>query len=537
MKRFKLFVLFIALTFVGVFSVSAKEVTVCKSGCDYTDFGSANTKVETGSVVKLKEDSVFSPGGAVVIRPDMTLDLGGFTLTVDNTLLGILENNIVITNGTLDLKGSSSIYVLGSAKNGNKKTSLLIDKNLTINSENAEAAIAIIPNGSTGTTVYNTDVDIKGKINSNKFSITIHGDQKAKINAPIVNIYATASLKSKNAPAIYGAGYGTWNIDGGVFEGTEALSVKSGIYNITGGSFIAIGEFVDPAKAYNNGSECTGAAISITKNPNYVGDIEMNISNVEVNSKNGYAIYEAISVDANNKPVASKTAVKTLNVTSGTFSGAKGSISVQNITGFVVGGTYNSNVKKYIANKYIVNNVDNKYVVEENKVVETNNKNVKFESEDAFLNSYKLIVSTKSEEEIKDIASKIKEIYAKNNKLKDANLLALYEIHITDGTEIIPMNNGKFTISIAIDKSLQKYQTYKVIYVDNNGVQETLDAKLVDGKVVFETTHLSTYGIVGYNNVTVTNPNTFDSISIWLIISSFSLVFGIISAYKLKKNA
>ena len=73
------------------------------------------------------------------------------------------------------------------------------------------------------------------------------------------------------------------------------------------------------------------------------------------------------------------------------------------------------------------------------------------------------------------------------------------------------MENGKFTIAISIPESDQKYDTYKVVYFDESGkLVETLDAKLENGKVVFTTTHLSTYGIIGYNNVETNNPNTSD---------------------------
>ena len=90
------------------------------------------------------------------------------------------------------------------------------------------------------------------------------------------------------------------------------------------------------------------------------------------------------------------------------------------------------------------------------------------------------------------------------------------------------LEDGKFTIAIAIPESEQKYDAYKVIYIDEDGkIADTLDAKLVDGKVVFTTSHLSTYGVVGYNNVTETptetkpekNPTTSD-INLALIISA-----------------
>ncbi len=90
-------------------------------------------------------------------------------------------------------------------------------------------------------------------------------------------------------------------------------------------------------------------------------------------------------------------------------------------------------------------------------------------------------------------------------------MIALYDINVVDGTQVVPMEDGEFTISISIPESMQKFDTYKAFYIDNDGkIAETLDAKLENGKVVFTTTHLSTYGVLGYNNVIEENPKTSD---------------------------
>ena len=125
-----------------------------------------------------------------------------------------------------------------------------------------------------------------------------------------------------------------------------------------------------------------------------------------------------------------------------------------------------------------------------------------------------------------------KEILGKfqdNKKVKEVKLINLYEIDVLNGDgRIEKLEDGKFTIAIAIPESEQKYDAYKVIYIDEDGkIADTLDAKLVDGKVVFTTSHLSTYGVVGYNNVTETptetkpekNPGTAD-INLALIIGA-----------------
>ena len=112
------------------------------------------------------------------------------------------------------------------------------------------------------------------------------------------------------------------------------------------------------------------------------------------------------------------------------------------------------------------------------------------------------------------------------NELKELNI------------RIEKLEDGKFTIAIAIPESEQKYDAYKVVYFDEEGnLVETLDAKLENSKVVFTTTHLSTYGVVGYNNVATKNPATND-MNLALILASLGLASAgavLVSRKKLAK--
>ena len=117
-----------------------------------------------------------------------------------------------------------------------------------------------------------------------------------------------------------------------------------------------------------------------------------------------------------------------------------------------------------------------------------------------------------------------------NKEIKDTTLIKIYDIRIMKDREVISIENGKFTIAIAIPESDQKYDNYKVVYFDEEGkLVETLDAKWVNGKLVFTTTHLSTYGLVGNNNVVtevvpeiIENPKTAD-INLSLILALLGL--------------
>lgn len=204
----------------------------------------------------------------------------------------------------------------------------------------------------------------------------------------------------------------------------------------------------------------------------------------------------------------------------------------------IIGGTYNVDVNDYIADTYVAKLVDGKYVVSENKVIETTDEKVSFESEEALPNDFVLVVVEAKEEDAKEAAKEVETEFKDNKKVKDVKLVGLYEIDIKKNDVVQPMEDGKFKISIEIKKDLQKYDAYKVVYINDEGeIEETLDAKLVDGKIVFETTHLSTYGIVGYNNVEVKNPDTGDNLIVFIMMAILGLFVTIFTANKLRKNA
>ena len=166
-------------------------------------------------------------------------------------------------------------------------------------------------------------INVDGTLNSVKdtsgaggHGVYINGNIKdINANSPIINLGPTSKVTSIGN-GIYAAGYAVWNLEGDV-EGSDALSIKSGIFNISGGTYHATGEFADPAEANGNGSENTGAAVSITSNRGYAQNIEVNISGGEFKSDKGYALYEGIATK-DNVPAADESTVK-LNVEDGIF--------------------------------------------------------------------------------------------------------------------------------------------------------------------------------------------------------------------------
>ena len=84
-----------------------------------------------------------------------------------------------------------------------------------------------------------------------------------------------------------------------------------------------------------------------------------------------------------------------------------------------------------------------------------------------------------------------------NKELTDKNVKFIADINVIDkDSRVVAINGIKMKIRIALPEDLTGYDQYEVIYILNGEVKETIPAKIEDGYIVFETNHLSQYGIV-----------------------------------------
>ena len=92
-------------------------------------------------------------------------------------------------------------------------------------------------------------------------------------------------------------------------------------------------------------------------------------------------------------------------------------------------------------------------------------------------------------------------------------------------------------IKIALPEELKGYKKYEVVYILNNEIKETIPATVEDGYIVFETTHLSEYGIVATeksSSSNVENPKTGDNIGVYLVTSLIAVI-GLLTIYRKKQ--
>ena len=122
-----------------------------------------------------------------------------------------------------------------------------------------------------------------------------------------------------------------------------------------------------------------------------------------------------------------------------------------------------------------------------------------------------------------------------NKNLSDNNVKYIIDINVLENGQIIKISDTKMKIKIALPENLKGYKEYKIVYITNDKIKETILATIEDGYIVFETSHLSQYGVVvteQKTNTNIKNPKTSDNIIIYFIIGILSLT----SLFVLKKN-
>lgn len=382
MKNLKYLVFLILSMFVVTANVDAianeTDLLTCLNGTD-------EVCTLTGNLATSSEITLDSNRKVTIDLGDNTLNLGGRINVTDGASLTVKGNGeVVATSSTYMFNvtyGSSLILESGKYTNTTYQSIIVAvtgsstdDTDLPKTTIDVKSGATLVGNygifirNAGNNASYGVVVNFAGKYegitgnngyNDGSIGMTINGGVKATSgNVPVINIMGgniktvegtTGKTNSDDAPAIYAAGYAIWNISDGTLEGSEALGIKSGEFNITGGTLKAYGVYENPAAQYGNGSEATGAAISITGSKGYEGAVKINIANAEVVSKNGNAIYEGISVDKTGNPsIATSSVVDNgIKITSGTFTAADGKEALaieKDEKGFVSGGEFSTDV-------------------------------------------------------------------------------------------------------------------------------------------------------------------------------------------------
>ena len=267
-------------------------------------------------------DNVTSTGDLTLTNGQKAiLNMNGKTVTFTSGKLRLLTSASLTLTGkgalVCQASGTGAISIYG---NETSQIDLLVDSAVTVD---GHYGIALF--GDDGAPACrNVTVTVKGTVKTSEGGTALYVNGTVNdLEGPVPQItLAEGATVEAVSVGIYAAGYAKWTFAGDVTAGDDALSIKCGDITITGGTYMAKGEFNNPADANGNGTENTGAAVSITTNSAYAPKTNVTITGGTFISENGYAFYEGIAKKADGTPAAeASTAV--ISITNGTFTGSK----------------------------------------------------------------------------------------------------------------------------------------------------------------------------------------------------------------------
>ena len=80
--------------------------------------------------------------------------------------------------------------------------------------------------------------------------------------------------------------------------------------------------------------------------------------------------------------------------------------------------------------------------------------------------------------------------------LAKENLKYLLDINLMKNQEIVQVNGCPMRVKLILPDELKDYDSYEVVYVKDGKIMERFKCTVEDGCVIFNTMHLSLYGIV-----------------------------------------
>ena len=316
----------------------------------------ADASTTNPDTIKLLKDTNESN---IVLKKSGVLDLGGHTLDAGATnRWGLRVSNgidVTIKNGTV--KNAYSALSIWGSNDSNNPTKVTVAEDVTF----TESGYGIIFTG------YSQENDFTGKtgyavLNFNGTITTEDGqcpifvmgnlgdnaDAAAAIgeNGNQINIGATACITSEEEGIVLNGMAKLSVLDGAVITGSDAITMKRGYLNITGGTFTGTGDKHIPTDAEHSGAEQSGSAITVSSTYNYSGLIDVKISGGTFNSTNSYGFYAGQSVENGASIAFTNTSFA---ISGGNFSGGEAAVYFADGK-YISGGYFTTDPSAYCVN-------------------------------------------------------------------------------------------------------------------------------------------------------------------------------------------
>ncbi len=317
---------------------------------DSVTISSADRAIQINPLATDDVAKVIMNGGTVQSNGSRTIMLWGNNVK-GATSLEVNDGNII---APISVKNSAAINLGSDNAAGNQ---------VTINGGNISGynGIRLYGNGEEGMTVLTMNDGNVTAVGSGIIQSTTDGTENTTIAIYGGTITAAdqdgQAEVGGDAVAINHSQFGTLIIGkadgtGPTLIGETGVAIKEGIVSINGGKITGNGVYREVPLARNDGTEDTGAAVSITSNDEYPDGTTIVIAGGILESVNGNAFYEGIAEDEDGNKAAATSYVNDLSIVGGNFIGATDKASVlastYEGTGFISGGTFSSDVSEYV---------------------------------------------------------------------------------------------------------------------------------------------------------------------------------------------
>ena len=287
--------------------VLTAKTYVAKIGTQgYETLEAAIAAVADGETVTLLDNvTLDAPMDVQLGSKAVTLDLGGETLTGRTNLK---SGSLTIKNGTVAGGALQALNVYGSATATENYSVLTIADDVTVTAD--VYGVCLFGPTYSAKSGYGAVINIAGTVtttgDSKNGAVFVSGNLGNYVEGDANNVInITGSITSATDAAIALNGLATVNVaEGASVVGNTAIAVKRGTLNVTGGTVRATGDKNYGVASYGNGTEMTGAAISMTDTYNKYGPMSVAVSGGVITSDKADALFKKEGTYANGATIA-----------------------------------------------------------------------------------------------------------------------------------------------------------------------------------------------------------------------------------------
>ena len=295
----------------------------------FMTLSAAISAADDGETIQMQKTYDATNEGTVTFDSgkNVILDLGNNTLTVKR--FNLTHGWLTVENGNVYCDGQAFNVYAAATEQEELYTKLVIEEDVTIK---AAYGICLFPEPVGNRLGFSSSIEVYGNIASGGIFVSGNlGNDDTTAEAmvdsgkiPTITIHKDAVVNNgTEGQGIAMNGLANVTVNGGTITGSEAIGVKRGTLTVNDGKFTSNGDYKDPTEANHNGTEATGATISITSTYNYAGTISVTLNGGSFTGTYAPAVYVGHSVEKKSGDEVTSSNVYTkgikLNIAGGTF--------------------------------------------------------------------------------------------------------------------------------------------------------------------------------------------------------------------------